>query len=440
MPFEIDRQTIRDLDIFTGDGGSKTIIDYFDSTVTPGGKKYLYNLMNNPVTDIQAIKKRTEAIQFFRNENTAVNLIPRQFYYIEYYLKLTRSVLHPNVLDAWYNKISYFIKPDNDYYLIKTGIENLIDLFVSLAKYITASAKQNPPEYIKSQLDYIQRFLDIPELKPIFSRKPVKVSAFRLNWLDHRFRKKYAEQVKKIIEILYAFDVFLALGNTSRINNLCIPEFVAVSTPVLRVENLFHPLVKNAVSYNVKIDQSANLCFLTGPNMAGKSTFLKSIGISVYLAHLGFPVPASKMQLTLFNGLITTINLTDNLNKGYSHFYSEVKRVKETALSLKEKSNLVVIFDELFRGTNVKDAYDASLFIITAFARARTSCFFISTHITEIADELKNIQNVQYKYLDSTLVDNRPVFNYKIFDGISHERLGMQIVKNEGIEEILNSI
>ena len=99
--------------------------------------------------------------------------------------------------------------------------------------------------------------------------------------------------------------------------------------------------------------------------MAGKSTFLKALGVAIYISHLGFPVPAEKMSTTIYNGIITTINLSDNMNRGYSHFYSEVRRVKEVANKLKEKNRLLVIFDELFRGTNVKDAFDASLLIIT---------------------------------------------------------------------------
>ncbi|MBK6527650.1 MAG: hypothetical protein IPG07_20145 [Crocinitomicaceae bacterium] len=71
------------------------------------------------------------------------------------------------------------------------------------------------------------------------------------------------------------------------------------------------------------------MIFLTGANMAGKSTLLKSLGLSIYLAHIGFPVPAKKFQTTLYNGIITTINLPDNINKGYSHFYHEVIRKRK---------------------------------------------------------------------------------------------------------------
>ncbi len=75
---------------------------------------------------------------------------------------------------------------------------------------------------------------------------------------------------------------------------------------------------------------------------------------------MGFPVPASGMEFSVQSGMFTTINLPDNINMGYSHFYAEVMRVKKVAESGGILKNLIVIFDELFRGTNVKDAYEAT--------------------------------------------------------------------------------
>lgn len=125
--------------------------------------------------------------------------------------------------------------------------------------------------------------------------------------------------------------------------------------------------------------------------MAGKSTFLKSIGLSVFISHLGFPVPATKMTTSIYNGIVSTINLSDNLNKGLSHFYSEVKRVKETALKLKESKKLLVIFDELFRGTNVKDASDASLLIIAAFSKIKKSTFLVQHILLKLPQNYRNL-------------------------------------------------
>jgi len=207
--------------------------------------------------------------------------------------------------------------------------------------------------------------------------------------------------------------------------------------PTIKIEGGFHLFIEGAVPNNVTFSSPQNVCFITGVNMAGKSTFLKSVAVSVYLAHLGFPVPAKHMEFSVFDGMITTINLSDNLDEGYSHFYSEVKRVKHVAEKISASKSMLVVFDELFRGTNVKDAYDASLSIIDAFSKIRDSFFIVSTHITEVARELEQNDNINFNFLETTMVGGRPVFSYQLKKGITDERMGMWIVENEGILEIL---
>jgi len=173
--------------------------------------------------------------------------------------------------------------------------------------------------------------------------------------------------------------------------------------------------------------------------MAGKSSLLKSIGIAIYLSQLGFPVPAKSMRTSAFKGLITTINLADDIEQGHSHFYKEVLRVKHVAEKLNQSKDIFVIFDELFRGTNVKDAYDASLAIIAAFADVKTCFFVVSTHIVEVAHELSSLENINFRYMETIFEDTNPVNSYKLKQGITEERLGMWIVKNERILEIIKN-
>ena len=160
----------------------------------------------------------------------------------------------------------------------------------------------------------------------------------------------------------------------------------------------------------------------------------------VYLSHLGFPVPAKRLKTSVFDGLFTTINLADNLNLGYSHFYSEVHRVKDIVSKINSERNLFVIFDELFRGTNVKDAYDTSLMIISALAKIKGNLFFISTHILEVAENLENKDSILFNCFESELIDQTPVYNFKLKDGVSKERIGMIIIKHENIMGILDRI
>jgi DNA mismatch repair ATPase MutS len=172
--------------------------------------------------------------------------------------------------------------------------------------------------------------------------------------------------------------------------------------------------------------------------MAGKSTFMKSLGIALFLAHMGFPVAADKMQFSVRDGMFTTINLSDNLNMGYSHFYAEVLRVKKVAEQLQANRNIFVIFDELFRGTNVKDAYEATVAITAAFARKTNCMFVVSTHIMEAGDTLKpKYKNINFVFLPTKMDKQKPVYTYKLEQGITEDRHGMVIINNEGIIDIL---
>ena len=104
---------------------------------------------------------------------------------------------------------------------------------------------------------------------------------------------------------------------------------------------------------------------------------------------------------------------------------------------VRTNQNIFVIFDELFRGTNVKDAYDASYLIISELSAIRNSAFIISTHIIELAASLNKFKNISFGYLDTYFENQKPVFTYSLKEGISNETLGMYIVKNEGIVEVL---
>lgn len=104
---------------------------------------------------------------------------------------------------------------------------------------------------------------------------------------------------------------------------------------------------------------------------------------------------------------------------------------------INNRRRLFVIFDELFRGTNVKDAFDASLIIINAFTQIKQSSFCISTHITEISEKIIDQPSILFKFFDVSIVETRPVYNFRLKDGVSHERLGMVVIRDEKILDIL---
>ena len=172
--------------------------------------------------------------------------------------------------------------------------------------------------------------------------------------------------------------------------------------------------------------------------MAGKSTLMKAFGITVYLAHMGFPVPAQDLRFSLMQGLYSSINVSDDLQSGYSHFYAEVMRVKTIALKVAKGLRLVVLFDELFKGTNVKDAFEATLEVTKGFAGYERCFFIISTHIIEVGERLLETRQLRAVYLPTVMDGNSPRYTYQLQPGITSDRQGMMIIENEGILALFN--
>ena len=104
-----------------------------------------------------------------------------------------------------------------------------------------------------------------------------------------------------------------------------MPDIQDKEFPFFEIKALHHVLLPDAVSYDVQMDPHSNFFFLTGANMAGKSTFIKSVGSALFLAHLGMGVPADQMKISLFDGILSNINVVDNLVKGESYFFNEVQ-------------------------------------------------------------------------------------------------------------------
>jgi DNA mismatch repair protein MutS len=436
----IDKQTSLDLNIFSLTSGDSSIFDYFNQTQTKGGKDVLEDMMRTPLNDLKEIKARISDISFVIENNIICNLNKEHLVFIEHYLNQNIPILNSNPFELFYSSISNKLKPSNDIYVVSKGLEFLKLHFETLLNLFNKMASNNIPIFFTQFKNKLNALNENPEFKFFLESKNQPFSFRQLNRFDLIIRQSEKKIIREIINFSYLLDAYISIANTSLKNKLCFPVFIESTKTSLKIDDLFHPFLNNPVKNDVCLFENKNLCFLTGANMAGKSTYLKSIGLCVYLSHLGFPIPASSMETVVFNGLYTTINISDNINKGYSHYYSEVKRIKEIALMLKEKKRLFVIFDELFRGTNVKDAYDGTLLITNGFSKIQHSLFYISSHIIEVGQALEISNNVLFKCFESKLTNEQPVYNYKLIDGISSERLGLAILKNEGVLEIIDSI
>ncbi|WP_196887805.1 MutS-related protein [Aureivirga sp. CE67] len=432
MKFEIDKQTLSELELFSQ--GSNSIYKLFKQTKTEKGELTLYSMMHQPSTDISFLKKRTETIRFFMQKEISLNF--HNFEYIEHYLKYDAEPGKINAVNYYLYHKFFNKQGESHIYLLTMGLEAIKSIFQELSELKQYFLEENLPDFLKELFEELDFFAQKEKFqKYLFKNR--KWSVQILSSLDFQIRENYKAEFTRFLQKIYLLDAYISIAKVANEKKFVLPEFIEAESQVFEISDLKHPLIPEAVPNDADMKNLENMCFLTGPNMAGKSTYLKSIGIAMYLAHIGFPVAAKQMKTSVYNGMMTTINLSDNLQQGYSHFYAEVKRLKEVALQIKEKDKMFVIFDELFRGTNVKDAYDASLMILNAFSKIKSSTFYISTHITEISEEIKDNPNILFLYMNSEWKEEEPFYDYKVKEGISHERLGLYIVQKENIVEIL---
>lgn len=174
--------------------------------------------------------------------------------------------------------------------------------------------------------------------------------------------------------------------------------------------------------------------------MAGKSTFIRAIGVAVFLAHLGMGVPAAGLRLSLIDGILSNINVMDNIARGESYFFNEVQRIRDTLTRISGNHKWLVLIDELFKGTNVQDAMKCSTTVIRGLIKIKTSLFVLSTHLYEIGEELKQFPNISFKYFETTVKDDQLEFSYQLKEGISNDRLGYLILKREKVVEMLERL
>jgi DNA mismatch repair protein MutS len=435
--FDIDRQTLDDLAIFSNANSRQSVYGLFSHTSTIGGSEVLQQMFNSPLTDPVEIGERVAVFAYIGEHDTKIALDRNDYDFAEFYLKKHYHARSFSVITGFLEKIIYVFNGNSNYYIIETGIESVLVILNNILSYADALKGDLPKKVEEIRTSILTTFQpdELAWLKQLINRP--KHSAAELAKADHFFRHTAYERMKVLLNVAYQLDVYQSVSASGKSLGFTLPVVNQAKVRELSIEGLFHPFITNAVGNHIEFSPDKNVCFVTGTNMAGKSSLLKAIGIAIYLAQVGFPVPAKQMTTSGFNGLITTINLADDVEQGHSHFYKEVLRVKHVAQKLNQSQGVFVIFDELFRGTNVKDAYDASLAIIAAFAEVKTCFFVVSTHIVEVAHELSAIQNINFQYMETIFEDANPVNSYQLKPGITEERLGMWIVKNERIVEII---
>jgi ABC-type multidrug transport system fused ATPase/permease subunit len=226
----------------------------------------------------------------------------------------------------------------------------------------------------------------------------------------------YGEAVEGWFSAIAQFDAYISLGTYAFNHSDHTYPVLAHSAVVLSGKEVGHPLVdpKKNILNDFKIEKG-RFCIVTGANMAGKSTFLRAIGLQVVMANMGLPVKGQEVYYNPVR-LLTSMRSSDSLADETSYFYAELKRLKYIVDEL-EKDDCFVILDEILKGTNSVDKAEGSKKFVERLVR-NGSTGMVATHdlsLCTLSDELPEVEN---RYFDAQIIDGELYFDYKFKEGV----------------------
>lgn len=439
MSFSIDKQTNSDLNL-SGRYKTDNIFNIYNNAITSSGSLFIEQLFLSPLTNVKDINDRKAIFISLKNFSEPFPVSDKELREMDEFLKSTDYSLYVvSFMQMTKTKIISMLSSDKKYEYIVDGI-NLLCKFIKKANdfFVALEPSVKGTIFEKSVSEQV-KLLSEPNLYNLFDKEVNSNDLLKVIHYNRLIRYRYGNKLLNLIKVLSQADGYISVAKKGNSKGYSYAEAIDGDTAFVDIYDVRHPRVKGAIGNDIKMDADSNIIFLTGANMAGKSTIMKSFGIALYLAHIGFPLTANKMTFVPLEGIYTSINVPDDISQGYSHFYAEVIRVKNVVNEIATGKPMLIIFDELFKGTNVKDAFDGTYEITKELANSDKCLFIISTHIMEVGDELKgNCNNIQFKLMPTSMnEDSTPKYTYKMVDGIADDRYGMHIINNEKIIEII---
>lgn len=437
---QIDHTTLRDLNIFNSEDEHGSIYNLLNFAQTIDGRQFLKAILSNPldtvdaIKDVQTLLKELQLVKDkFPKKITNGSIMVMEKFYETPIEDLPQK---PNFI----NSLFYKLINGTDYAVTTYSINHFVH-FVNGMNYIVNLLQHTQSKSLKTWIDKISFLLKhevVQEMIAIDDEKKLTNSQklYYANFLKYHFKHTCIQLIEQYARI----DAYLGLAIACSHYNLSFPTFNTTNIPYIKVEGLYHPLLTQPISYDIDLKKNQNFLFLTGANMAGKSTFIKAVGISVFLAHVGMGVPAKGMELSCFDGLLSNIQVNDDITKGESYFFNEVQRVKKTVEIIGNGKNWFILIDELFKGTNIQDAMKCSITVINGLHKMQNALFVLSSHLYEIGEDIKENTNIVFKYFETKIVNKELQFGYILKNGISNDRLGYLILQKEGVVDLLNKL
>ena len=260
--------------------------------------------------------------------------------------------------------------------------------------------------------------------------EPVQLIKLR-KWLHEN-----PEFFEKIFDTIGIFECYASIA-TLHFNkpDWCFPEINSQENFSLQGTSLGHPLIntQNVVSNDFVFDKYNRLTLITGSNMSGKSTFLRTIGLNIVLAYSGSPVFAKKMNLSLGIKMICYMRIKDSIQQNASTFKAEIERIKLVLAAINNNENSLFLIDEMLRGTNSEDKLAGSMALLEKIISSNAYAM-VATHdlrVTEISEKYpESIKNYYFEYATE---NGELLFDYLIKEGVCKSFNASLLLKSIGL-------
>ncbi|MBV6479442.1 MAG: DNA mismatch repair protein MutS [Ignavibacteria bacterium] len=249
-------------------------------------------------------------------------------------------------------------------------------------------------------------------------------------------RNDIDDKISDWLNVLNRLECFISISNFALLNpDYIYPKIESTDKRMFSAKRLGHPLLnrQQKICNDFEFKKDKKVILITGSNMSGKSTFLKTIGVNLCLAYSGAPVNAEELELSPFE-LFTCIKISDSVSDGISYFYAEVKKLKVLLDELTSESELSTFYlvDEIFKGTNNRERLLGGKAFIKELSRSN-GFGIVTTHdleLVSLSDEIKNLSNFHFREEISGL---KMVFDYKIHEGPCPTTNALKIMELSGL-------
>ncbi len=323
---------------------------------------------------------------------------------------------------------------------LKVGYNRVHGYYIEISR---AQSGQAPDTYQRRQtLKNVERFIT-PELK-LFEDKALSSKSRALAREKHLYMElvgRVAESLcilRQTSEALCDLDVLACLAERAINLSLCRPVFCREA--MLHIENGRHPVVEAFkedpfIANDTHLDNSRRMLLITGPNMGGKSTYMRQNAIIALLAHVGAFVPATAVTLSCLDQIFTRIGSSDDLASGRSTFMVEMT---ETANILRNATTRsLVLIDEIGRGTSTFDGLSIAWATALALANQVKALTFFSTHYFELTTLPELSSSMANVHLDATEYEDNVIFLHQIHEGPANQSFGLQVAKLAGVPKVV---